>query len=459
MPDTHCAPRIVSEPHVRVLTLLIGMLFGAHNAGASTLTYNLGYRAEYSDNISRIPNEQAAISDVIHTLTGGFSYIQNTSTFNARVVGSGAHYDYEHGTFDPQTDLALDAYAEMFFVPQVMSWMVGDGFRKVQIDPRVPDVPTNRQNSNVFLTGPNVYLHLGPVDTVTLEARYGRSGIESFNVGSENFNLDSERDFFAARWTHRLSTWSSLALNYEFMDVDYEDSVQNTDFNRHNYFIRSQIRSARNDYTFDVGKSRIELERGAPLSNWLIRLGAARQMSSLSSLNLQYAREYSDTGAQLLPAEATSQPTPGGIQAPLGTDIVSRELFYTELTELAYAWRGHTFPWSARLFSRNVDYQLTASNREEKGLMIDGRYLYSNALSFLAFSSYIVTSYNDPGLPEPIREDRDAIAGVGLLYRLSPGLTAGIDLRRYLRKSSDDSQEYTDDRITATITYGSRTSH
>lgn len=444
MQANHNVTRITSLK-VRALTLLMcSSSAGLPNAAASTFTYNLGYRADYSTNIYRVPDDQKARRDLINTLTGGFTYLQNTSTFNTRVAGSVAYFDYYRDSFDAQNNITLDAYGELFFVPQVLSWVAADGFRKVQIDPRQADLPTNRQNSNVFLTGPNIYMHLGPVDTLTLEARYGRSGIESFDV-------DSERDFLAARWLHRLSAWSTLMLNYEFMDVDYENSVLNTDFIRHNYFLRGNIRSARNDFTFDVGKTRINLARGAPIDNLLFRLAATRQLNSVSSLGIHYGREYSDTGMQLLPSAATSQPTPGGIQAPLGTDIVTNELFYTEQTELFYSWRGNTFPWTARVFSRNIDYELSPSSREEKGWSVDARYVLTNALSLVATSGYVYTNYNDR-----VSEIWDSITGAGVLYRLSRSLSAGIDVRRYGRTSTVSTQEYTDDRISATLTYSAQ---
>ena len=442
MQANHNVTRITSIK-VRVLTLLICSSAGLQNAAAS-FTYNLGYRADYSTNIRRTPDDQTPRWDLINTLTGGFTYLQNTSTFNARVAGSAAYFEYYRDSFDTQNDLTLDAYGELFLVPQVLSWVAADGFRKVQIDPRQADLPTNRQNSNIFLTGPNVYMHLGPVDTLSMEARYGRSGVE-------NFEVDSERDFLAARWQHRLSTWSTLTFNYEFMDVDYENSVLNTDFMRHNYFLRGNIRSARNDFMFDVGKTRIILARGAPIDNLLFRFAATRQLNSVSSLGINYGREYSDTGAQLLPTAATSQPTPSGIQAPLGTDIVTHELFYTEQTELSYAWRGNTFPWTARVFSRNIDYELSSNSREEKGWSVDARYVLTNALSLVATSSYVYTHYNDS-----VSEIWDSITGVGVLYRLSRSLSAGIDVRRYGRTSTVSTQEYTDDRISATLTYSAQ---
>jgi len=236
--------------------------------------------------------------------------------------------------------------------------------------------------------------------------------------------IDNDRDSFATRWAHRVSARSTLSLNYEYLDVDYENSILNTDFRRHNLFVRADVRSARNQYTFDLGRTKVDLESGEPSSNWLVRLASTWQASSISSVGLFYGREYSDTMTELLPAGVASQATSGGVATPsLGTDIVTGELLYTERTELFYARRGNTFPWVARLFSRNIDYELSPNDREEKGTLVDIRYLYSNALSFQAFSSYTILTYD-----QLAREDRDAVTGVVLLYRAGPSLTAGLDL-------------------------------
>jgi hypothetical protein len=130
---------------------------------------------------------------------------------------------------------------------------------------------------------------------------------------------------------------------------------------------------------------------------------------------------------------------------------VTGELYYTERVELIYTRRGHTFPWSARLFNRRIDYDTSPDDRQEKGSLIDVRYLYSNTLSFQVSGSYTVLEYE-----QPVRDDQDAIMGVALIYRAGPNLTAGLSLRRFDRKSTDSSQEYTDDRLAITINYATR---
>jgi hypothetical protein len=423
------------------LCLLMCSGVWTQDVGAAALTYNLGFRSEHSDNIFRLPNERERQSEVINAINAGFSYLEKTSTFNASVVGSVVYNDYYRDTFADDTNFTLGAHGELFFVPEVISWVVADSFRKVQIDSLQPDIPTNRQNSNVFATGPNIYLRVGPVDTVTLEGRYGRAW-------TGNVDIDNDRDSFATRWAHRMSVHSTLSLSYEYLGVDYDNSILNDDFRRQNYFLRANVHAAGSDYTLDLGRTRIDLERGNPTSNWLIRLDSTWQTSSISSVNVLYGRGYSDTGAELLPTEVSSQASMGGAIPRLGADVVTGEPFYTERTDLSYTRRGSTFPWTARLFSRNIDYELSPNDRQEKGSLIDVSYLHSSSLSFQVSSGYTILSFD-----QPVSEIRDVNTGVGLTYRAGPSLTAGLDLRRFGRKSTDSSREYTDNRIAFTITY------
>jgi len=98
--------------------------------GAVGFTYYLGYRAEHSDNVFRIPDERAGQSEVINSINAGFTFLEDSSTFIARVVGSAVYQDYYRETFENQKNLTLDARGEYFFVPRVLSWVAVDGFRK-----------------------------------------------------------------------------------------------------------------------------------------------------------------------------------------------------------------------------------------------------------------------------------------------------------------------------------------
>jgi len=416
----------------------------ACNLEASQFDYNLAYRAEYSDNVARIPDDREGQSDLIHTVSTGFSYLQNTNTINARVVGNVAYDHYSQNTFENRTNYSLDAYGEAFIVQQTLSWVAADGYHMLQVDPLSPDIPTNREKSNAWATGPNAYLRFGTVDTVTLEGRYGRSWVE-------NLDLDNDRYAFAARWAHRMSARSTLSLNYEYLDVDYENDDLNTDSLKYNYFLRTSIRDTRNELTVDLGRTRIEREGVEPYSDWLIRLTTSMQPTTASTAGFRYRQEYSDTGGELLGSATPTTPSMGSGMPSLGADVVVGEPFYTEEAILFYTSRGNVFPWTALLTYRDINYLTLPEDRLEKGVLVNVRYIYSSTVSFQLLSTYEILAYD-----QLMREDRDSNVGITLIYRMTPNLQAGLDIRRFGRRSTESDLDFTDDRFALTFMYGSR---
>lgn len=444
MGEEFTASRPLSVPNRFIPCVLVCMCGWLSSLEASQFGYSLGYRAEYSDNITRIPNEREGRSDLINTASAGFSYIENTSTINARVVGAAAYSSYRRSSFENQTNLNLDAYGEAFVVQRTLSWVAADGFRRLQIDPLLPDTPANRQNSNSWATGPNAYLRLGSVDTVTFEGRYGRAWVE-------NIDIDNNRYAYAARWAHRATARSVLSLNYEHLDVDFENDTLNTDLSRKNYFLRADFREARMQFTFDLGHARIERSGNDPDGDWLIHLTASTQAATASGMGLGYRRKYSDTGGDLLPTAAPTQPSAGGGMTTLGTDVVTSEPYYLEAAELYYTYTGNVFPWTVQMFHRDIDYQTLPGDRQEKGALVDVRYLYSSSVSFQLLSAYNILAYD-----QPLREDRQSNVGITLTYRMTPNLRAEMGVRRFGRRSTEPDQEYTDDRVAITLLYGNR---
>lgn len=436
---------LASRPMPAMNRLMLGTLacvgYWVNDLEASPFNYNLGYRAEYSDNITRIPSERDAQSELINTVNAGFSYLENTGTVNTRVLANVAYNQYYHETFENQTTLSLNAYGEAFFVQRTLSWVATDSFQRLQIDPLLPDTPTNQQNSNAWVTGPNAYLRLGAVDTVIFEGRYGQSWVE-------NLDIDNDRYSYAARWVHRISTRSILSLNYEYLDVDYENDTLNSDLSRHNYFLRASVIDARTRFTFDLGRTRIEREGFTSVDDWLIHMTASMQAATTSLAGLSYRREYSDTGGELL--SSSTDPSQGPAMPILGTDVVTSEPFYLHGGDLFYTYRGVVVPWTMRAFYRDIDYQISPTDRQEWGVTFDARYLYSSSVYFQLFGSYSVLSFD-----QLLREDQDSNVGLSFAYRMTPNLQAALEVRRFGRRSTVINQDYIDNRAALTLIYGS----
>lgn len=436
-------------PPIRLFLAALCTACWGSSLHAGQFDYSLGYRAEYSDNVTRVANEREGLSELINTASVQFSYLEHTNTINARVLANAAYNHYYNNTFDHQTSLSLDAYGEAFFLERTVSWVAADGFRRLQIDPLSPDTPSNRENSNAWATGPNVYLRLGAVDTVTLEARYGRSWVDTLEI-------DNDRQSYATRWAHRISTRTTWSLNYEYTDVDFENDVLNSDLTKHNYFFRSDVRDVRAQFIADLGRSRVEREGFEAVSDWLVHLLLSTSAGTSANAAVRYRREYADTGGELLPS-APPTPAPGtgagsGVVIPiLGVDAVTNDPYYLEQVDLFYTRRGVMFPWSVQLFYRDIDYLSLSLDRMEKGASVNLGYLYSSSVSFHVLSAYNILTYDQQG-----REDRESNIGLVLAYRMTPNLQASLDVRRFGRRSSEPGQDFTDDRFALTFMYGSR---
>lgn len=438
------ATRSLSAPNKLMLGMLLCVGTWAKDLEASQFDYNLRYRAEYSDNVTRIPDEREGQSELINSAIAGFSFLENTSTFNARVIGSATYSHYYNNLFENQTTFSLDAYGEAYVVQRTLSWVAADGFRRLQVDPLLPDTPANRQNSNAWATGPNVYLRFGAVDTVSVEGRYGQSWVE-------NLDIDNDRYSYAARWAHRVTARGTFSLNYEHLDVDFENDVANADIARQNYFFRANIRDARNDLTFDLGRTRIDRDGYPPNRNWLIHLTVSMQPDTSSRIGVHYRREYSDTGGELLPAATSSQATTGSGALSLAADVVASEPFYLEDADLYYTRQASTFPWTTRVFYRDIDYEVSPTDRQERGLLLDVRYLFSSTGYVQLLTIYTILLYD-----QMMREDKDSNIGVTFAYRMTSNLQASLNFLRFGRRSTAPGQDYTDDRVGLTITYSSR---
>ncbi len=447
MREPFIAIRPLSVPNRLFLAIAVSVGGWSNGLEAAQFDYQLGYRGEYSDNVTRIPNEREGRSELINTATTAFSFLENTSTLIARVLGSAAYNHYYNNSYENYTALSLDAYAEVYMAERTLSWVAADGFRRLQIDPLSPDIPTNRQNSNAWATGPNIYLRPSSVDTITFEARYGRSWVDTLEI-------DNDRQSYAARWGHRTSNRTTWFLNYEYTELDFENDTLNTDLSKHSYFLRADIHDARTRFTADLGRTRIDREGFESAAEWLARVSLSMSVGGLADAGLHYRREYADTGGELLPS---AQPTPspatgaGSAMPTLGVDVVTSEPYYLEQADLFYMSRGTTLPWAGQLFYRDTDYPVSPLDRTEKGASVNLEYRYSSSSSIRIHSMYNILDY-----AQLMREDRESTIGVSLVYRMTPNLQTSVGFNRFGRNSTAPNQDYTDNRAALTFTYGSR---
>lgn len=409
--------------------------FGAH---ATELSYTLGYAGEHSSNVRRAPVLEE--DEIINSLMVGLSYRDEGRSFQSQVATSAEYRDYRRDTYADEALLFLDGTAVWSPAPH-FSWTIADSYRNVPISRNLPDNPENRDNTNVFATGPSFNWRLSPVDTLTTDIRYGR-------FDAEELEIDNDRYSGALRWMHQHSTLAQTSINYEYMDVDYEDDVENFDYKRQDFFYRGQFQRSRNQLTLDLGWTDIRREGLPAIDGSLLGLTWSRDVSSVRHLGVTLTSQYSDTAFDLAPS-GIGAVSPSTVAGPrTAPEVLTGEVYYTKRADAFMSSTASPFPWTVVAFARDTDYEGVGTDAEEVGGLLELSYLRSATLSFGAYSHYTRTDYSTSE-----RRDRDLVNGLRVGVRLGRSLQLALEAQQAERRSTEDAQSYTDDRLFLRLTY------
>jgi hypothetical protein len=425
--------------------VLIVLLAGAVSAvQAGDFAYGLGYTATRSDNITRAPSNER--SDTVHSYLAGFAYQERTSEVVARILALAEYHDYQDDTFSDEGVYNLNSSLLWTISPQRFTWTVEDVYEETQITNTTADTPVNRTNVNVFSTGPDFYFRFNPVNTLALGARTG-------NVSTGRADVDNDRFSGSARWLYQSTSASIYSVNFQLMDVNYDDSTLNNDYTRHDLFARAEYRPSRSQYVVDLGASKISQERGQDLDGTLARLSWIRQLTTESSFGMSASGEFSDTGTDIL-AASTATASSAGLPVSTSTsqvsNVVTSDVYYAKRGSVFYNRRGTAFAVDFSATAQELDFETTPQDRKENGGRLELDFFYSGATSVTLFTEQTRTDYQNF-----VREDTDSNSGLRLGYRASRTVTLALEGRRTDRTSTDATVEYKDNRVFLSILYSS----
>lgn len=422
--------------------ILAGVLASLPASGdAGQWDYGYGFIGEHISNIRRTAT--AAENEWIHAIGAGVAYAEQDDDLNAQVTAQVQLRDYKHETFADETLFFLDSAAIWTLLPRRLTWVVEDVFRQVMLDPTAASTPANRAGANVLNTGPDAYLHFGARNTLSLGARYG-------NVYVDDNNIDNNRYTGIARWMYQASSVSVWSLNYEHLNVRFDDDAANENFQRGDAYVRYELRHTPSLFRLDIGVTTIDRDRSPDVDGSLTRLTWVRDISSQSNIEVALSGSYQDVGSELL-ASVTDPTLPGTTRgSPIGTDIVTNDVYYTREALVSYTRRGSHVGWTVSGVARDIDFEQTTQDREEVGGRTGISYFFSPLTTFTVFGDYLKVEY-----VQITREDRDRASGATFVYRLSPNTSIGVELRRDERSSTTTTAEFVDRRVLLSLAYSS----
>ena len=412
---------------------------------AGEFSYGLGYTGTHSDNITRVPTNER--SDWIHSYLARIAYQENTSDLVARVLAQAEYNDYQKNTYGDEAMYYVSSSAVWTISPRRFLWTVEDTARQALIDSTAVDTPANRTGVNIFVTGPDVFLRLSPVQTLALGARVG-------DVYTGRADADNKRFNGSAAWLYQSSLVSTYSLNYQALDVRYDNSTLNNDFRRQDFFARAEYRPIRSQYVLDFGTSDIDRDRGNDLRGTLARLSWTRQASAESSFGINVSREFSDTATDLLAASQvlmapttapTAQTAPATFLTP---DMLTADVYFAKRGEIFYTYRGSQTGVQFQASQRDLDFETTLLDRRETNGRLQIDYFSSPVTTISVFVENTRTKYLDL-----IRRDTDRNSGVRLNYFVTHTISLGLEGRHTERTSTVSTAAYVDNRVLLSIMY------
>ena len=262
---------------------------------ASAVEYNAQVRAGagVSDNILRTAENE--VDEGIMTVGFNFSASEQTNVLDLSLESQFDYVYYDSDTIDEEVVGGLNGIATFTLVDERLRWVVRDNYGQQLFNPLEPASPGNREDINIFATGPILSLLPGNRNSVILNAEYSRV---SYEIRPEDFDRMSG----SLRFGRELSRDSSLSLNLTGSSVDFDDAELNPPFDNYSGFIRYETAGSRNTLGIDVGYNKVEFDLD-PLTagvnegdGLLLRIDWTQTTSANGLLSISGGSQYSDQG-------------------------------------------------------------------------------------------------------------------------------------------------------------------
>jgi len=425
------APRI----NISLALALLMVLGGGVNALASDLDFSAAYAARFSDNIVLVPtNEQ---DEFINSLSLGLGYNKESNDGGIHLTAKADRVDYLNNIFDDENLFSLSSKGYLRVRSNFLVLRGAGFFFQGIIDPFSPQTPENRQDIGVLWAGPDLNFHLGPSDTLGIEARLGAFLFE-------NSPIDNTREHIAARLLHDYALRTKGSLNVEFEEVHYSDGGLNLNFNRGDVFVRLDRTSTplwRN--TLDLGVTRIKQESFKSSTKPLARLSSTLRASRGQNITLLASVEFTDSGRELRNTASIKT----GLN--LTEESTSSDVFYTKTAGLLYNFKSTLLNGTVRMRLVNQDFQrvqLKNKRAMEEDIALSHDLFPTTRLA--VFASFNKTNWGGVN-----RIDRERTVGTRLIYLIRKNFWVNAELKQMNRNSTDSINNYTANIVSIGLSY------
>lgn len=422
-------------------------LLGAGSIVVGTaLAADVGYGATLgvgtSDNIRRTGTSPD--SDSIGQVGVNFSVYEETRRLQADAGGDFSWLDYFDDSFKDEVVGSFLGNATLGIVPERFEWLFSDSFGQSTIQPFAVVTPENRENVNYFTTGPALTFGLGASNRFKLNAHYSK-------VTYEDTPLDSDRIGGELSLLHDLSGSSSISVNADAEQIDFDDNTLNTDFDKAEAYLGFAGTGARTQLSVDLGYTQVKPDGGKTNSGVLVRMNISRRISQSSTFGVLLGREISDAGdifRQLQNLQST--------QASTQAVQLSNDPFTSQYGTLSWNFaRNRTgFGLSLSRFEEDYDSQ-TSLNRTRTVIGADAHRQLTPNLDFRVSATQNRERYD----ANSTQDFDELYATATLAWAFGRHFSLNLQYERFDRSSDLAGGDYVENRGWIRLLYSAGTTH
>lgn len=344
------------------------------------------------------------------------------------------------GSFGNDFQANIAGRLNWHLIEESLDWVVENVASGTPLDLTAQDTRENRQQTNVFSTGPRWIVQPARPWSGLFDARF----IHSYAEDSAAFN--SNRVLLAARAVRRLGGGRQLSAGVEATEVRYRNSAFSTsDYQRLD--LVGRYRTTRDGFDLDLaaGRTRVELDRGGNLEGNLVRLRLIWSVDDRHRLVASAGHELSDSVRQLAAdIDQIDLPVSGNRQLQVGNE-------YYLLDHIALGWRSRMGLLDGTVTVAWRDYQFELDpllDVEEHGLDLGLSWRLDQTMALeagfgLERRRFRVTE----------QRDTDARVALFLVRRFNPRWSGRVGAVRHQRDSNILGQSSRENVVAVYLTY------
>ena len=278
----------VIRPNKHALLLAVALV-APWCVQAGTVVVNGDVGAGVSDNPGRTPGPSR--SSAVYEAGLQFDVRELTRRLTFNLAGDLSYVDYGSTASKNRIDGNAALASTLQLVPDTLAWTLDDAFGQTRRNGLSAFSPGNRENINLFSTGPDLRLRFADSLQGVASARYSRVDYESSPADSDRYGL-------LVGLRHPVSGTSSVLVSASSERVEPRGTNATAAYDRREAYMTYDLRGSTTQLGLDLGGNQIDIA-GARQSGSLLRLKASRRLGARSTLSFDAGREYSDAGSQL----------------------------------------------------------------------------------------------------------------------------------------------------------------